>query len=99
MKRLYHFLGLIALVVLISGCSGAEKNAPKVLKGELDLRDWDFDRNGNVSLDGSWIFYWDKLYTPADMKKGLPLPSGYIDVPGTWNQQPIGNQYFPGKGV
>jgi hypothetical protein len=36
-------------------------------KGILDLRQWDFEKNGPIKLDGEWEFYWEKLYSLEDI--------------------------------
>ena len=35
--------------------------APQAIKGEIDLTDWDFQKDGPISLKGEWFFYWNKL--------------------------------------
>jgi class 3 adenylate cyclase len=70
-------------------------------KGVLDLSKWDFDHDGNKSLDGQWEFYWGKLYTPEDFLDDSLLPpvSDYIKVPGYWNWQHFKNiPNLPSKG-
>ena len=47
------------------------KKQPKAINGVLDLRDWDFDKDGPVKLDGEWEFYWKQLLFPKDFKTGL----------------------------
>ncbi|WP_162341422.1 hypothetical protein [Paenibacillus paridis] len=42
----------IALVLWMS--SHANKNAPVVVRGYLDLRAWNFDDNDIVLLNGEW---------------------------------------------
>lgn len=47
---------------------------------------WDFKRDGAVSLDGAWEFYWKRLLSFEDFAGEAPsLRSGFISVPGTWN--------------
>lgn len=62
---------------------------PKVINGVINLTDWDFDKNGNVELNGEWEFYWNQLLEPSDFSpitsdKKL-IPTGYIKVPASWN--------------
>ncbi len=62
-------------------------------KGVLDLRQWDFDRNGVVALEGEWEFYWQQLLTSRDFSKpAVPTKSGFIRVPSYWNDQVIDGQ-------
>lgn len=52
-----------------------------MVAGVLDLRQWDLQRHGPVSLDGRWRFYWDKLIAPDD---GSIPSNDLIKVPGSW---------------
>ncbi len=55
---------------------------PMVQKGVLDLREYDFLKNGPVELNGEFEFYWNQMISPA-----LEGDSGemiYTEVPGTW---------------
>lgn len=40
---------------------------PLVENGFIDLSDWDFDKDGNVKLDGYWEFYPNELLSPSDI--------------------------------
>ena len=46
----------------------------------MDLRSWDFTRDGPVELNGAWEFYWKKFR--ADIGSGEK--PGYL-APGAWN--------------
>jgi hypothetical protein len=35
-------------------------------KGEMDLTNWDFQKQGYKKLDGNWRFYWKELRPPED---------------------------------
>lgn len=55
-------------------------------KGVLELSNWDFQKDGCISLIGQWEFYWQKLLTPEDFTTNPPVPS-YIKMPMAWNRQ------------
>jgi|GEM_PF-133282 len=83
---------LILAVVLLSCQAGssAQKPIPKADKGVLDLRSWDFDKDGPVSLDGEWEFYWKEFLSPVqgNPMDASPLANAEIHtmvVPGVWN--------------
>ncbi|HYX36574.1 MAG TPA: hypothetical protein VE954_25985 [Oligoflexus sp.] len=62
------------------------REAPRIVKGVLDLRGWDFDQDGPISLRGEAEFYWERFIDP-----GLNHPDGevspaYIDVSGGWQK-------------
>ena len=71
------------VIIIISffflSCSEREKNTiPVAVKGAIDISNWDFEKNGNLSLNGEWEFYWNKLLTPDEINRHNP---GYINVP------------------
>ncbi len=60
------------------------QSTPAAVKGVLDLREYDFKREGPVELTGEFQFYWNQMLNPA-----LKSDSGemiYITVPGSWHQ-------------
>lgn len=75
---------------------------PVAKNGYIDLSDWNFDKNGNIKLDGEWEFYWGSLLTPDDFATAKPnssiSPDGYIKVPSPWKGK-IGNAQLSDKGV
>lgn len=88
----------------ISGhLSSKAPQPPRAAQGMLDLRNWSFGRDGVLSLEGEWEFYWQKLLAPEDFKSGGAASlTGFIRVPGTWNgYAPPGSgkgQKLPGEG-
>ncbi|MDP4146589.1 MAG: histidine kinase [Bacillota bacterium] len=78
--------------------SNHEKILPKASKGVLNLTDWSFERDGKVSLDGEWEFYWNKLLTPDDFKNKPAINASYIKVPGYWNEGSSPNSKLTGDG-
>ena len=75
------------------------KTVPKAEYGELDLRQWNFTKDGPVALDGEWEFYWHTLLKPDDFSSGpAPARSGFINVPGTWNGYEVNGEKIPGTG-
>jgi len=96
MKQKMRFL--ITIIVLIGFHSSViSKPIPIVKKAVLDLRDWDFKKDGAVKLDGEWAFYWEKLMTPADFKNN-PKPDLFITVPDKWEKYSIHNKMLPING-
>jgi hypothetical protein len=51
----------------------------------MDLRAWDFSTQGEVKLEGSWIFHWKKLLPPSEAKKSRS--KDYMEFPAVWNGQ------------
>ena len=75
---------------------------PVAKNGFIDLSDWNFDKDGNIKLDGEWEFYWGSLLTPDDFATAKPnssiYPDGYIKVPSPWKGK-IGNAQLSDNGV
>jgi len=75
------------------------KEVPRVEHGILDLRSWDFEKDGPVALDGQWEFYWQRHLKPTD--GSIESPSGtrsFIKVPGAWNGQKVKAEKIPAEG-
>ncbi|HEX7926204.1 MAG TPA: sensor histidine kinase, partial [bacterium] len=71
----------------------ADRAAPKAVEGALDLREWDFRRDGPVQLDGQWAVYWQRL--PPDLGSAAPI---YLHVPGSWTGQTANGVTLPAEG-
>jgi hypothetical protein len=55
---------------------------PTVKDGLMDLRGWDFNRSGEVKLEGRWNFYWQSLRPPGTLDSNSP---DHFVFPGVWN--------------
>lgn len=72
--------------IFIISCSNNTQtpDPPKAKNGVLDLRHWDFDKDGIISLEGYW-----------KLEKGKYLDSNFltkeysetINIPGSWNHK------------
>lgn len=58
-------------------------------KGVIDLANWDFEANPQVSLDADWEFYWGQLISPTDFDSTLVKNDLYVHVPGLWGEMDI----------
>ncbi|WP_411822489.1 ATP-binding protein [Leptospira sp. 'Mane'] len=68
---------------------------PVVKDGILDLREhWDFEKQGRLSLDGEWKFYWNLLYSELTNQSSYQLET----VPGTWTEYKDGDGVLPSFG-
>ncbi len=80
----------IFVLLLFSTISLAKRNTdaridtpPVVKHGSIDLSNWNFDKQGEVSLNGEWEFYWDTLLYPHDFP--VTVKPQYPYFPSTWN--------------
>lgn len=82
LARALAWLLAAASLALAAGCTGAGNGPapPRAVDGEIDLRDWDFRRDGMVPLDGAWQFLPGEF---ADADAISPAPT--LQVPGDWN--------------
>lgn len=95
---LFPVLFIILLTLIILPVS--PEKPPIAKNGVLDLTNWDFEKDGIIKLDGEWEFYWDQLLTYDDFheEKNVSRPSGYFNVPGTWNSFTIDDKKLQGDG-
>ncbi|MBU5352929.1 response regulator [Paenibacillus barcinonensis] len=68
----------------------SERNKPQVTDGHMDLRQWNFSKQGAASLNGNWDFYPNQLLGPEDFEASTegdrPLPAArHVHVPAKWN--------------
>ncbi|MBE7437176.1 MAG: GAF domain-containing protein [Spirochaetales bacterium] len=85
---------------------GASPKAPEAIQGTLDLRHWNFERDGDLELNGEWEFYWKRFLEPGAVavstmaqQGGPPARGNYLAVPGTWNEfKPEGSGPVGGAG-
>ncbi|MGH4139510.1 ATP-binding protein [Clostridium sp.] len=81
---------LIILITMIKGSSEishTDKKVPLAVKGVLDLRNWDFKKDGMIKLNGVWEFYDNKLLLPKDFKSEDPQNVTYEYLPGIFGKQ------------
>lgn len=81
----------VLLFLLVTTSSFAQ---PKIEKGKIDLRNWDFEQ-GTVRLDGQWGFYWEELLPPSQAHSE---PTTFFSFPGIWNGNYAGVNELNGQG-
>jgi signal transduction histidine kinase len=91
---------LIFLIHLeFSAYLSAQSSIPAIQQGVLDLRGWDFERDGYINLDGAWAFYYEAFYTDADLAAITPKDRNYLKVPAaSWDIQPYRSRQITGFG-
>lgn len=90
---------VIALGIGLANPAGAEASEvpPVARAGVLDLRAWNFERDGIADLRGEWEICWDALLTPDEGN----CPSGWspVPVPRLWSEPDIDGAPANGRGV
>jgi len=78
----------------------SQNEQPIAKNGQLDLQEWNFEKDGIVRLDGEWEFYWNKLYFPNHFNNNdLIKERGFIKVPSNWKGHKINQKEIANKGV
>jgi len=70
-KFIAQLLFWLVFFPILFGCNNPT-GRPRAVQGVLDLSQWDAARDGLVTLDGEWEFYWNKLLAPDDFKVAAP---------------------------
>ncbi|MBM2815064.1 MAG: adenylate/guanylate cyclase [Ignavibacteria bacterium] len=85
------------LALLIFSCENNHKKLPVAKNGVLDLRNWDFEKDGIVRLDGEWEFYWHEFLTAKDFDS--VQNKAFIKVPDVWKGYYWQGIKLPGTGA
>lgn len=97
-KNLHFLLLLTTLFLFFNSTSAEEGNSYIAKKGILDLRDWDFNKDGNLKLNGEWEFYWDTFLMDSSLEKQSTKEFVYLEVPQIWNSHLESNGISPSHG-
>ncbi len=83
-------LTLIIFITMIKGSSTVshrEKDIPLAKRGVLDLRNWDFKKDGMIKLNGEWEFYDNQLRVPQDFESESSESIRYEYLPGIFGHE------------
>lgn len=89
----------LILSALWAGLSAALTQRPLAVDGVLDLRGWDFRRDGQIFLEGDWQFWRDRLVLPSDITGGTAPPPALLAVPGRWTNQSVDGVPLLAEGI
>lgn len=84
------FILFISIIFNGADVSKTLKTPPQVVDGVIDLRNWDFDKDGIIKLNGQWEFYEDQLVSPQDFSGDFLKNKRYSAVPGIFGGQAFG---------
>ncbi|HAI76491.1 MAG TPA: hypothetical protein DCM08_09595, partial [Microscillaceae bacterium] len=80
-------------------CGAALAQKPKIENGVLDLRQWNFERDGAINLDGRWEFYYEAFLSDSALQNIAPANRNYLEVPAaSWDIQPYRGKKIDGFG-
>ncbi len=99
LTRKYCLTLIFALAILSFSCGHKWESTPKAVNGVLDLRNWDFEKDGAVRLDGEWEFYWKQFLSTKELAVNKNRhQSKLISVPGLWNDQLVEDEVIKATG-
>jgi len=81
---------LIVLIKYSSSVGDSKKVAINARAGVIDLRGWDFNKDGIVKLQGEWEYYNNKLLLPDDFKEDVHSDKKYNFIPGYFENSGYG---------
>lgn len=89
----------IIILLLFSFCTSENsRKSPLAEKGTMDLRLWDFRKDGRVSLYGEWEFYYGQFISPEEFQKKA-FSADYIQVPSLWNvHRAVSGEFLSNQG-
>ncbi len=90
---------LITGIILFCSLYGKSVDWTPPARGVLDLRDYEFNEQSYIKLNGEWEFYWESFVSPDIFKSSNPPePTLYVEVPGYWIDYSNEEFSFPGTG-
>ncbi len=82
LNRLLLILTWPSIILGFSSCSDNVKKAPLPVNGVLDLRSWDFKKDGEIRTTGYWEFYFEDFLNSRQFD--TLHEKHYTWVPGVW---------------
>ncbi len=88
-RLINRFISVCLLIIILypiplKGSTGTGKR-PTAEIGLIDLRNWDFAREGSINLRGDWNFYYGRFIDPSVFPDNIPTADGLVTVPGVWD--------------
>lgn len=99
-KVLIILFTCLTFLLSFSNISNAiSHNKPLANNGVMDLTNWDFDKDGIVSLDGQWEFHWKEFLISDEFNNPKTIQeNNFINLPRSWNKLVIDNDELSGNG-
>ena len=88
----------IIAAIFFSTLSKSGQNPIYLQAGILDLKSWEPENNGVLTLNGQWDFYWKRYLSYQDLISDSPEPDVTAVVPSVWNSYKINGKRLPGYG-
>ncbi len=75
-----------------------EDNSIQPRDAVLDLKNWNPDRNGTISLSGQWDFHWERFLSYREAASDSLAGGLTVDAPSVWNSYLLNGKKLPGFG-
>ncbi len=90
-------ISLVIIFCLMSFVS-PEDNSIQPRDAVLDLKNWNPDRNGTISLSGQWDFHWERFLSYREAASDSLAGGLTVDAPSVWNSYLLNGKKLPGFG-
>jgi len=87
---------IILIIPFLISCSQSKRDIPIVKKGVFHTESWNFSKDGNLRINGTWAFQWMNFVKLKDQKL---KNNDFISVPGEWQEFHITNKSHNGYGT
>ncbi|QHZ48487.1 response regulator [Bacillus sp. NSP9.1] len=86
MKKVFIFISIILgyaafFFIFVAVNSLSETKYPEASQGRINLENWDFQKDGNMELNGEWTLYKNQLLSPKAIHSGKGKNPVFVDVP------------------
>jgi len=100
MKILLNRIFLVLVFFAVPACHPFHpgKTPPRAVKGTLDLRAWNLEKDGPVDLEGEFEFVWNRHVEPSRLSAAPGKDSRFEAVPAYWSHRQREGRRLPGQG-
>jgi len=109
MKNFMNLIIFFVFTISLNDCNKIKKQNPTSIKGELNISDWNFEKDGAILIEGEMDFFPSQLLSHSEfVNRNISSKNSnesYIYVPGIWNNYVLNKDnitgettYFGGEG-
>jgi len=95
-KKFLQIFFTLSLIATFQGCLTDRQSfvPPKIQDGQADFSQWNFEKNGPITLSGDWEFFWNDWIDPSSP----PTKGSIVPVPSHWTEYAGDGQKIPVQG-
>lgn len=84
----YKYLLLLLLLFFLNCVNNTQSTSKQAINGVINLSDWDFQKQGFVSMEGQWEFFWNQfLYPNEPIDNHFENRTAYLAPGDVWSDQ------------